>query len=293
MSWQLPTLPFFEEEHTRLAQKTQRWCVEHREMLHIANEDFAGACRQIVASLAAGGLLDYVLPVCSGSSTPRFDQRAICIVREALAYESNLAASLFATQGIGLSPLVLSDHPLRERYIDRARRGESVSAIAISELHGASDVASVGTTASRHAGGYRLNGKKAWIQNGHFADHYFVLARAEERDSSPQISAFIVDSGLRGIHVDREISMIDDCPLSTVVFDDVFVPDSHRVGGEGDGMRMAMAGFDVFRPSVGAAAIGLAKRALSECVVRVSSRRMFGTSMSDLDGVQARLANLM
>lgn len=292
MSWRLPTLPFFAEEHAQLAQKAQRWCVEHRELLHVANGGFAGRCRQIVASLAAGGLLEYVLPIYNDGGTPRFDQRAICIVREALAYECNLAASLFATQGIGLSPLVLSDHPLRERYIDRARRGESVSAIAISELHGASDVASVETTASRHAGGYRLNGKKAWIQNGHFADHYFVLARSEDRNSPPQISAFMVDSGVQGICVDRETLMIDDCPLSTVVFNDVFVPDNHRVGGEGDGMRMAMAGFDMFRPSVGAAAIGLAKRALSECVARVASRRMFGARMSDLDGVQARLAEM-
>ncbi|MBB4632571.1 acyl-CoA dehydrogenase family protein [Sphingosinicella soli] len=292
MSWQLPTLPFFEEEHARLALEVQRWCVEHRELLHDANGSFAGRCRRIVASLAAGGLLEYVLPNCNDGAVPRFDQRTICIVREALAYESNLAASLFATQGIGLSPLTLSDHLLRERYIDRARRGESVSAIAISELHSASDVASVETTASPQPGGYRLNGEKVWIQNGHFANHYFVLARSADRDRPPQISAFIVDSGTPGIRIDREIPMIDDCPLSTVVFDDVFVPDSQRIGGEGDGMRMAMAGFDMFRPSVGAAAIGLAKRALSECVVRVSSRRMFGTRMSDLDGVQTRLAEM-
>lgn len=291
MSWRLPTLPFFEERHARLAQEVQRWCAEHGELLHSADRNFADKCRRIVASLAAAGLLEHVLPACA-DGTPRFDQRAICIVREALAYESNLAASLFATQGIGLSPLSLSNHPLRERYINRARRGEAVSAIAISELHGASDVASVETTAVRHAGGYRLNGEKTWIQNGHFADHYFVLARFAEPDEPRSISAFVVDSGLPGIRIDREIPMIDGCPLSTVVFEDVFVPDSHRVGGEGDGMRMAMAGFDVFRPSVGAAAIGLAKRALAESVARVTSRDLFGTGMANLDGVQARLAEM-
>lgn len=293
MSWQLAHLPFFEERHQRLAGKVSRWCDDHRTMLEAEGGDFADRCRTIVRNLADAGLLDHVLPVAGAGERAIFDIRSICVVREGLAYESNLAASLFAIQGMGLSPLFrFGSRELQERYIARARSGESMGAIAISEVGGGSDVSAIRTRAVGDGGGFRISGEKMWIANGGSADHFLVLASSEQPGKERALSAFLVDADLPGVSVGPDIDMIDGFPLSTVTFDDVPVPASHLIGEPGDGMKAAMAGFDIFRPSVGAGAVGVARRALAEAVERVRERSMFGKPMAELNGIQARIADM-
>lgn len=300
MRWRLPPLPFVEERHVALAHAVATWCDTHRALLEAPDDgDFAASCRAIVRRLAEAGLLDPVLPAKGATGEARFDMRAICVVREGLAYESNLAASLFAIQGMGLSPLFRFDRPdLCDRYVPRARRGESISAIAISEAQGGSDVGAIATRAIRDGDSYRISGEKMWIANGGFADHFLVLARSETPDGRGTpggrraFSAFLVDSDLPGVVRGPDIGMIDGFPLATVAFQDVRVPASRLVGEPGEGMKAAMAGFDLFRPSVGAAALGVAKRALAEAIARVRARRLFGKPMAELDGMQARLADM-
>lgn len=294
-TWQLAELPFLEERHRHLAAQVASWCEANRALLQQdGQDDFAGHCRDIVARLAGTGLLDHVLPAIDGDGKARFDLRAICVVREGLAYESNLAASLFVIQGMGLSPLFrFGSAALRDSYIDRARRGETIGAIAVSEMQGASDVASLTTTAIRDGDSFVIHGEKVWIANGGFADHYLVLARSGDAGEKRSISAFLVDASLPGVMAGSDVQMIDHCPLAKVRFDHVRVPASHMIGELGDGMRAAMAGFDVFRPSVGAAAVGLAKRAFAETVTRTKTRDIFGGRMAELDGVQACLADML
>lgn len=292
MSWQLPQLPFFDERHRHLATCVSGWCDTNRALLAAGDDPFEARCRRIVASLARSGLLDHVLPEARTDGPAAFDVRSICIIREGLAYESNLAATLFAVQGMGLAPLLRAgSDALGPAYLDRARRGETIGALAISEAQAGSDVAAISASVVPADGSYRLNGTKVWIANGAFADHYLVLARSA--DAAGAISAFLVDADLPGVVVGPETPMIDGCPLASVRFEDVAVPASHLIGRPGEGMKAVMAGFDIFRPSVGAAATGIARRALKEAVDRVESREIFGQPMSRLDGVQARLADML
>jgi len=298
MTWKLADSPFFDDHHRQLAERVAAWCRDNESWLHQAGEgdgDFKRHCRRILASLGEAGFPDYMLPLPDKEGTTAFDLRSICIIREGLAYECNLAASLCAVQGMGLSPLFrFGSDELKDAYIPAARRGEKICAIAISEMQAGSDVAAIETTAALEGDVAIVNGEKAWIMNGSIADHFLVLARSSHRDGGrPVISAFLIDADLEGVSVSANMDMIDGCPLATVAFDNVRVPLSHMMGSEGDGFVAAMVGFGIFRPSVGAAAVGLAKRALHEAMLRVKERTIFSRGMSELDGVQTRLADML
>lgn len=296
MPWQCPNLPFLDERHRQLALDVGYWCETNRATLLPGDGgDFADHCRKIVRSLGQAGFLDHVLPVAlADDGQPAMDIRSICVVREALAYESNLAAALFAIQGMGLSPLRrFGCREMRDRYISPARAGESIGAIAISEANGGSDVSGISTIARRDGHDFRISGEKMWIANGGLADHYLVLARTDVDEPKGAISAFLVDADLPGVEPGAPIDILDGFPLAAVTFNDVRVPAGQLVGEVGQGLSIAMSGFDLFRPSVGAAAVGVAKRALDASVARVRNRSLFGKPMSQLDGVPARLADML
>jgi alkylation response protein AidB-like acyl-CoA dehydrogenase len=219
--------------------------------------------------------------------------RSICICREVFAQYSGLAEFVFAMQGLGSGPISLfGSDALRAEYLPRVAAGSAIAAFAISEREAGSDLGAIATTAHADGAHYVLKGEKAWISNAGVADFYVVFARTGEGEGGKGLSAFVVDAGTRGLSVKERVDVSAPHPLGHLRLDDCRVPASKRVGGAGRGMAVALATLDVFRPTVGAAALGLARRALAEAVAHAKTRRAFGTTLSEFQLVRAKLADM-
>jgi len=285
--------PFFEDRHRTFAAELASWARAHLTPL-LDHHDVDGSCRRLVRALGEGGWLRAAVPSAYGGLTPQFDVRTLCLVRETLAYESGLADFAFAMQGLGTGPISLfGSDELKQAYLPRVARGESIAAFALSEPDAGSDVAAMSTVAVPDGPDHvRINGLKTWISNGGIADHYVVFVRTNEAAGARGISAFVVDAGTPGFEIGERIDVIAPHPLATLRFTDCRVPLARRVGPAGDGFKVAMATLDVFRSTVGAAALGLGRRALDEALGRAASRRMFGGVLGDLQLTQAGLADM-
>src|SRR5690606_1151768 len=153
-------------------------------------------------------------------------------------------------------------------------------------------VANMEMTAARDGGGYVLSGEKTWISNGGIADVYCVFARTGEAPGAKGISAFVVPADTPGLKVAERLEVVAPHPLARLSFDDVRLPASAMIGKPGEGFRIAMSVLDVFRSTVGAAALGFARRALDETVSRVRQRELFGAPLFDLQMVQGHVADM-
>jgi acyl-CoA dehydrogenase len=219
--------------------------------------------------------------------------RTLCLAREILAFRDGLSDFAFAMQGLGTASISLFGAPaLKARYLPPVRDGRAIAAFALSEPEAGSDVAALATTARADGASHlRIDGSKTWISNGGIADHYVVFARTGEGPGAKGLSAFVVDADAPGLSVAERIEVIAPHPLATLRFDGVRVPLAHRLGGPGDGFKVAMATLDVFRSTVGAAALGFARRALYETVERAASRKLFGAPLAELQLTQAAIAD--
>jgi acyl-CoA dehydrogenase len=269
--------PFLDDEHRALARELDAWAAAHvADLPEVGEEGLDERCRGLVTALAAGGWLQYATPS---------DTRALCLIREALAYHDALADFAFAMQGLGSGAIALfGSEELRDRYLPGVADGERIAAFALSEPDAGSDVAALATTATAEGGDHLLNGTKTWISNGGLADFYTVFARTGER-----LSAFVVEADAPGLRVAERIEMLAPHPIATLELEDC---PAQRLGAEGEGMKIALSTLDVFRPTVGAAALGFARRALDEALARATSRQLFGGPMADLPLVQAKLAEM-
>ena len=162
----------------------------------------------------------------------------------------------------------------RPRFLPPVRSGDALAAFALSEPDAGSDVAAMATTATAVPGGWRLDGTKTWISNGGIAAHYVVFARTDEAPGTRGISAFVVPADTPGLSVTERIEVIAPHPLATLRFDACVVGPDSLLGRSGEGFKVAMATLDIFRPTVGAAALGMARRALDEAVHRAKTRRI-------------------
>ena len=285
--------PFFEEHHRRLAQDLERFAANGLAGFgHGAGDDDAidAACRTIVRRLGDAGLLKHC---CVPEAGGRFDVRGLALSRDVLARHEALADFAFAMQGLGTGPISLSgDERQRAAYLPAVMRGERIAAFALSEPQAGSDVGAMSTRATRDGGGYVLDGVKTWISNGGIADHYVVFARSGEEKGTRGISAFIVDAGTPGLRIAARIRTMAPHPLATLEFDGCRVPDSALLGAPGEGFRIAMGTLDVFRTTVGAAALGLARRALDEALQRGRERTVFGKPLAEFQLTQAKIADM-
>ncbi|MDR7101102.1 acyl-CoA dehydrogenase family protein [Croceicoccus sp. BE223] len=285
--WYLYDWPFFEQAHHDLAQRARDWVAARADQPHDA--DFAAHCRSIVASLGKAGLLEAAVP----QPDEPFDARSLCVLREVLTYEDALYDALFAMQGIGT--LAIRNHGTaeqKERYLPGCRDGSRVAAFALTEPDGGSDVAATATMARETDDGWVIDGRKTLISNGGFADQYMVVARTGEAPGARGLSVFLVDADAPGISFGEPIEFIAEHPAAPVNFDECRVPASALLGERGKGFSVAMGAFDVFRPSVGAAGVGLARRAMAEALKRVRERTLFGQSMAEQQGVQMMVADM-
>jgi acyl-CoA dehydrogenase len=279
--------PFFEERHRALAAGIESWCVSN---LPYADTNVEAACRNLVRKLGHDGWLKHTAP--DPDAAAPLDVRALCLIRETLARHDGLADFAFAMQGLGAGPISLFGNADQRHWLARTRSGEVIAAFALTEQKSGSDVANIGTKASRDGNGYVLDGEKTWISNGGVADLYVVFARTGEATGAKGISAFIVAGDVAGLSVVERLDVISPHPLARITFDRVRVPATSMIGAPGDGFKIAMATLDVFRATVAAAALGFARRAFDETLKRVRDRRMFEGTLADLQLVQGAIAEM-
>jgi acyl-CoA dehydrogenase len=285
--------PFFADNHRGFAADLNRWAESTVPGL-VDHHDVDGSCRKLVTALGQAGWLRAVVPASYGGLHEGFDVRTLCLARETLAYWSGLADFAFAMQGLGAGPITIAgSDALKARYLPRVARGEAIAAFALSEQDAGSDVAAMTTTATPDGPDHvRINGAKTWISNGGIADHYVVFVRTGEAPGARGISAFVVDADAPGLTIAERIEVVAPHPLATLKFEDCRVPLAARIGRAGEGFKVAMATLDVFRSTVAAAALGLARRALDEALDRAARREMFGATLGDLQLTQAALADM-
>ncbi|MEJ8836071.1 acyl-CoA dehydrogenase family protein [Ramlibacter sp. AN1133] len=284
--------PFLAPHHRALARDLEGWCAAHLPKAHPQDTD--SACKELVRKLGAAGWLRYAVGgLAWGGASDAIDTRAICLLRETLARHSGLADFAFAMQGLGSGAITLHGTPAQKKqYLTRVAAGEAIAAFALSEPNSGSDVAAMQCAARAEGDDYILDGEKTWISNGGIADFYVVFARTGEAHGSRGLSAFIVDAATPGLEIAERIPVIAPHPLARLRFTGCRVPAAQRLGEPGLGFRIAMQTLDIFRTSVAAAALGFARRALAEALVRATTRRMFDQLLSDFQITQVKLANM-
>ena len=280
--------PFFEDRHRELAESLELWARENLSDSHNEN-NVDDACRTLVKSLGKAGWLNH--SVANRFDEKSLDVRSLCLIRETLARHSGLADFAFAMQGLGSGAISLFGSEAQQDYLAQVASGEKIAAFALTEPDAGSDVAAISTTAEKSSDGYILNGEKTYISNGGIADFYVVFARTENTGAKG-ISAFIVDADNPGLEIAERIEVIAPHPLARLRFNDCKIQSSALIGEENQGFKIAMATLDVFRTTVGAAALGFARRALSEALNRTQSRELFGAPMAELPIVQSQLAEM-
>ncbi len=279
--------PFFTDVHRERARLLETWLESIPAERFVEDAECEAAVGERVRSwardLGSGGWLE---------PCARLDVRALALAREQLAYRGALADFAFAMQGLGSGAISLFGNPQqRERFLPAIFSGASIAAFALSEARAGSDVSALEMLAVPVADGYELSGEKTWISNAGIADTYVVFARTAPHPSRG-LSAFIVEGASAGLTLERSIQSISPHPLGTLRFDGVRVGADARLGEEGEGFRIAMSTLDVFRATVGAAALGFARRAFDEARAHAMQREIYGAKLADLQLVAGMLAEM-
>jgi acyl-CoA dehydrogenase len=285
LSW-----PFFDEAHRTLQRDVAGW--RDRELRHYDETDPVDACRAYIAQIGSAGWLKYCVPRAYGGALDALDVRSICLIRETLGYVSGLAEFAFAMQGLGSGPVSLfGSDALKREYLPEVALGHAIAAFAISEAGAGSDVAAMQATARPDGASIVIDGEKTWISNAGIATHYVVFCRWPEAGERSYIS-LLVDADTPGVSVTQMIDVMAPHPIGTVTFSDCRVPANRVIGEPGKGLRVAFATLDLFRTTVAAAAVGLARRALDEAVGYVRERRAFGHALAEFQLTQAAIADM-
>jgi acyl-CoA dehydrogenase len=285
--------PFFESGHARFRAEVAAFARSNVEGL-VDHDRVDDSCRRLVRALGEAGLLRHVVTAPHGGMGARLDVRSLCLARETLAYHDGLADFAFAMQGLGTGPVTLAgSEEQKRRWLPGVAEGSAIAAFALSEPDAGSDLAALATTAKLDGPGHvRLDGVKTWISNGGIADRYVVFARSGEGPGTKGLSAFMVERDAPGLDASERIEVIAPHPLATLRFDGCRVPIANRIGAPGEGFKIAMATLDVFRSTVGAAALGFARRAFDEALDRTTARRMLDGFLSDLQMTEAAIADM-
>jgi acyl-CoA dehydrogenase len=284
--------PFFDESHRALAARLDEWAARNLTDVHDVSE-LDDTCRKLVARLGKDGWLRYAVPRAYGGVDDRLDSRSLCLVRETLARHAGLADFAFAMQGLGSGAISLhGSEELKQRYLPRVAAGHWIGAFALSEPDAGSDVAAMTTSAQLEGDHYRLDGTKTWISNGGIAHFYTIIARSGEAPGAKGLTAFVVDADVPGLEIAERIDVTAPHPLATVRFHACRIPVANRLGQAGQGFKVAMETLDIFRASVAAAALGFARKALDEALLRARGRRMFGQVLADFQLTQAAIADM-
>ncbi|MEX0622351.1 MAG: acyl-CoA dehydrogenase family protein, partial [Saccharospirillum sp.] len=278
------TWPFFEDRHREWAKELDAWCVDNLSQ-HSDETDTDAECINLVRTLGKAGFLQ-------PTAGDAIDVRTLCLARETLARHHGLADFAFAMQGLGTGAISLFGTDEQKHWLDKTRAGEVISAFALTEPASGSDVANITTEAIRDGDDYILNGEKTWISNGGIADLYTVFARTGDAPGAKGLSVFLVEADRPGFDIRERLHTMSPHPLARIGFKNVRIPATNRIGESGQGFKIAMSVLDVFRSTVGAAALGFARRALDETLTRCQHRELFGGPLADLQMVQGHIADM-
>ena len=275
--------PFYEQRHRDLAVKLEAWASTNLASPHDADVD--AECRTLVRKLGAAGFLE----LCVGADASP-DVRSLALARETLAYHSGLADFAFAMQGLGSGAISLAGSlDQKAEWLTKVAAGRAIAAFAMTEPEAGSNAANIAMTARADGGGYILNGEKTYISNGGIADVYTVLARTGDSDGARGLSMFIVRADNPGLSVAERIEVVAPHPLARLAFDDVR---GELIGASGEGFKIAMQVLTLFRVTVGAAALGFARRALDEAIAFATTRKLGLATLADNAVTQANLADM-
>ncbi|NEC67180.1 acyl-CoA dehydrogenase [Streptomyces sp. SID9727] len=265
------------------------WCEELRTLARdrlapLAAEGEPGHVnRPLLAALGELGLLDRLFG--SGALD-------LCLLRESLARGCTEAETALALQGLGGFPVLRSGTPAqRERWLPGVRAGRHVAAFALSEPGAGSDAGALALDAAPDSGGWRLTGEKCWISNAPEADFYTVFARTTPGARSRGVTAFLAPADRAGL-TGTALDMLSPHPIGALVFDGVRVTPDDLLGEPDRGFAVAMDTLNLFRPSVGAFALGMARAALDATVEHTATRTAFGAPLSALQAVSHQVAEM-
>ncbi len=271
---------FFEERHHRLADQLDQLA----ETLQAGGPTDSASIAERMGSEV--GLYSWLAP-----GDGPVDTRALCLIRECLAYVSPVADSIFAVQGLASSPIRLAASAAHSGLLASMRTGEVIGGFGLTEPGAGSDVAAIVTSATHAGDHYVLDGEKTFISNVGIAAFCVVFARTDPDGGHRGLSAFIVPTDAEGVTTEA-IPMSVDHPIGRVILRGVRVPSSNRLGDEGEGFKLAMQTLDTFRVSVGAAAVGMARRALDEAVAHLKTRVQFGKPLAAQQMLQGYIADM-
>ena len=278
--------PFFEPRHRELEKSLQQWCDAS---LGRASDSIDDQCRELVKQLGSARYLD--LCIAADASLPSV--RNLAIARETLAYHSALADFAFAMQGLGSGAISLFGSPAqKDDWLRRVADGDAIAAFAMTEPECGSDAANITTSAVRDGDQWIIVGDKTYISNGGIADFYVTFARTGDGEGARGLSAFIVPATAPGLGIAERITVMTPHPLARLRFDNVRIPATAMLGADGEGFKIAMETLNLFRVTVGAAALGFARRALDEALAFAASRRLAGGKLADNAVTQAKLADM-
>jgi acyl-CoA dehydrogenase len=276
--------PFLEDRHRDLHARLCDWCAANISEEHAQDVDVA--CRTLVEALGRAGFLK--LCVADGDRLP--DVRSLAIARATLASCSGLADFAFAMQGLGSGAIsIAGSEAQRAAWLPKVGSGEAIAAFAMTEPETGSDAAHIAMTARRDGDAWLLDGEKSYISNGTIADMFTVFARTGEGEGGRGISAFIVRGDDPGLSVAERIEVIAPHPLARLKFNGVR---AELLGQPGEGFKIAMQTLNLFRVTVGAAALGFATRALNEAVNFAITRKLGNATLADNAVTQEKLGEM-
>jgi acyl-CoA dehydrogenase len=280
-----PIRSFLDPSHEALAARASRFVADAvAQRAEPADDAAARTEARDLLRLLGGGWQQPILDM---------DLRGCCLMREALAQASPLADAVFALQGLGTTAILLGGSAAqKDRWLGPIARGDAMTAFAMTEPGAGSDVASLATTAVRDGSAYVLNGRKTLISNAGIADVYAVFASTDPGKGSKGISCFLVPADTPGFRFVAAQVLSAPHPLGEIAFDGCRVPAEALLGAEGRGYGLGLATLDRLRPTVAAAACGMAARALSESLAHVRQRRQFGQPLAQFQLVQQKLARM-
>jgi acyl-CoA dehydrogenase len=283
---------FCDAEVIREAWTTASRLVADACRVEAAAADAPSALRDVVRFLGERGLLGLAVPSAYGGAFDEVRSVALCLARERLGHASPLVELAFAMQALGSYPITArGSDALKAEWLPRVAAGEAIAAFALTEAEAGSDLAGIATMARADGDSYVLEGEKILISNAGIATFYVVFAATAPPGEKRRLSAFVVDAASKGLST-TPTKVLGGHPIGTVKLAGVRVKASQRIGGEGDGLSIALETLHKLRPTVGAAALGFGQRALDEAVRHVKTREQFGGPLASQQGVQLRLADM-
>lgn len=284
---------FFDSEQLALRRDIRSWVEKNLLAGEIDYSNVEQEALRLVGQLGREGFLRYVTPKSFGGIRESVQARDLSILREELARGSSLADTMFAMQALGSSPINLAGSDQQKaRYLPPIASGEAIAAFALTEPQAGSDVSSMETRAIKRGGEYRITGVKCFISNAGLAQTYVVFALTDPEMRAKGVSAFVVEADTPGLVLKEKTQLISPHPIGTIAFEECSVSEIQLLGREGEGMKIALTTLDHLRPTVGAAAVGLAQRALEETIRYSQSRIQFGQALAKFQGTQFKVADM-